>query len=163
MNIKMNQLIYFVILLSLSVSQYGATEPCPKSFSPLDDWDKDEILNVDDVCCFTATLHENNKGSFCPEGELVDLNMNGISSKNEGECCITPEGFCGILSSTRCKISNSDLVSVSCDQLLYYEGMTSPNKVAACDKDCICYSIEDFDKDYKKDQSISGKLLTTVL
>jgi hypothetical protein len=71
----------------------------------------------------------------------VDLNDNGISAADEGDCCIDDVIHCF-------KITIDDIcdaVTVKCDKLLFHDDNTWT--VCGGSANCICYTIGDYEKD----------------
>lgn len=142
---------------------------CP-DLPPSGDWDGDGILNGDDACCFTTSVWDDVTNDVCNTDSLADMNGNGISSKEEGQCCLRvtedatavalpKRSFCYQSSPDENDLGqieyeceeNSDVL-VPCDRLLFYDGMTvitpSGSQEVSCEKNgCVCYTIGDYDGD----------------
>ncbi len=137
-------------LCAVSIAQTVSAKVCPDVFDAEGDWDHDGILNKDELCCFTATLFDHNDPAYCPEGGTEDLNMNNRSAELEGDCCVTLAGECARSDTPLCAAAEDDAVSLPCDRLLSYGGMEASGVSESCGDACVCYTVEDFDDDFQR-------------
>jgi hypothetical protein len=144
--IEMKKIYILIFAYIALISAPAFAVECPLGFDG--DWDADGIPDVEDNCCFVASELDYAPGETCPDTNLadVDLNNNGISAADEGDCCIDDLDHCY-------KIADSDScdsnISVNCDKLLVYDNTLDGNNWDICGEDlpCLCFTFEDYDHD----------------
>ncbi|MDJ0761903.1 MAG: thrombospondin type 3 repeat-containing protein [Myxococcota bacterium] len=163
-----------VLWVSFQASFLAIAEECPvgdpnaHTLDPEEDWDDDAIKNEVDKCCYITSVPGDTTDAMCAESdndvnnETRDMNGNMIPAKSEGQCCIRFDiGYCWRAAATEgsCEFEDDETeegfgAKVSCDKLLYYDGMPNYGNMAAplrCgiedEPDCICFTVGDYDED----------------
>ena len=141
---------FIIAAAAVLATPLALAEMCPVTADSAGDQDHDGILNGVDQCCYVSSMPGDTTDAMCSlTSSLLDMNGNGISATDEGECCVyLGANDChGIETTSDCLAGEGGTI-VPCDKLLWYAGMPlDGTNVAFCEGDCLCFTVGDYDMD----------------
>lgn len=159
---------FLLFAAAFAIALGALAEVCPDSLleAPYaaQDQDHDGIPNATDPCCFTASPPGDLTDAVCAAPAAgADLNGNGESRDEEGDCCFYRDNW-GVEGVSVCAPSldgvtcdewidsDDEPAMIACDDLIMYAGMqfgedTESTTLSCAAGSCLCFGIGDWDSD----------------